>query len=144
MMISEDNSRPILSFFVRFILPTVITIALFLTAFFSIIIPTIEKNSLDRKREMIRELTTSAWNIFAKLDNDSREGLITKEQAQRQAVDQIRNLHYGREMKDYFWINDMHPRMVIHPYRSDLNGKDLTDYTDPHGKRIFQIGRAHV
>ena len=32
----------------------------------------------------------------------------------------------------------MHPRMVIHPYRSDLNGRDLTDYTDPDGKYIFR------
>lgn len=138
MMINHEKSKQILTFLVRFILPTVVTIALFLTAFFSIIIPTIEKNSLDRKREMIRELTTSAWNIFAKLDNDAQLGLISKEQAQSQAIDQIRSLHYGREMKDYFWINDMHPRMVIHPYRADLNGKDLSTYTDSNGKRIFQ------
>jgi signal transduction histidine kinase len=31
----------------------------------------------------------------------------------------------------------MHPRMVIHPYRTDLNGKDLSTYTDPDGKRVF-------
>ncbi|GAB6097895.1 hypothetical protein JCM14469_41490 [Desulfatiferula olefinivorans] len=136
-MINQKPSQPVLSFLVRFILPSLITIILFLTAFFSIIIPTIEKNSLDRKREMIRELTTSAWNIFAKLDHDAETGLMSTEEAQRQAIDQIRNLHYGREMKDYFWINDMHPRMVIHPYRTDLNGKDLSDYTDPRGKHIF-------
>jgi PAS domain S-box-containing protein len=136
-MISQVKSKRILSFLARFVFPTVVTIALFLTAFFSIIIPAIEKNSLDRKREMIRELTTSAWNIFAKLDSDEKRGLLTKEQAQRQAIDQIRNLHYGREMKDYFWINDMHPRMVVHPYRSDLDGKDLSTYTDSEGKRIF-------
>lgn len=136
-MLSQKKSKRVLSFLARFIFPTVVTIALFLTAFFSIIIPTIEKNSLDRKREMIRELTTSAWNIFAKLDQDVQKGLLTAEQAQRQAIDQIRSLHYGREMKDYFWINDMHPRMVIHPYRADLNGKDLSTYTDPEGKRIF-------
>ncbi|PKL17341.1 MAG: hypothetical protein CVV49_11700 [Spirochaetae bacterium HGW-Spirochaetae-5] len=136
-MISQVKSKRVLSFLARFVFPTVVTIALFLTAFFSIIIPAIEKNSLDRKREMIRELTTSAWNIFAKLDSDAKKGLLTKEQAQRQAIDQIRNLHYGREMKDYFWINDMHPRMVVHPYRSDLDGQDLSTYTDSEGKRIF-------
>ena len=137
-MIDQGKTKQVISFTVRFILPTLVTIALFLTAFFSIIIPTIEKNSLDRKREMIRELTTSAWNIFAKLDHDAQMGIVTKEQAQKQAIEQIKSLHYGREMKDYFWINDMHPRMVIHPYRSDLNGKDLSDYKDPHGKKIFQ------
>jgi PAS domain S-box-containing protein len=124
-------------FLVRIIFPTAVTIALFITAFFSIIIPAIEKSSLDRKREMIRELTNSAWNILAKLHNDEQKGLLTREQAQQQAIEQIRNLHYGQEMKDYFWINDMQPRMVIHPYRTDLNGKDLSNYTDPDGKRVF-------
>ena len=121
----------------RIILPTVLTIALFILALFMFIIPTIQKNSLDRKREMIRELTNSAWNILAKLDNDVRLGVLTREQAQKQAIDQIRSLHYGQEMKDYFWINDMQPRMVIHPYRTDLNGRDLSDYQDPNGKRVF-------
>ncbi len=136
-MIKRLLSKRMLYFLARFIFPTVVTIALFLTSFYLIIIPAIEKNNIDRKREMIRELTTSAWNIFAKLDRDVQKGMLSKEQAQRQAIDQIRNLHYGRELKDYFWINDMHPRMVVHPYRPDLDGKDLTEYTDQHGKRIF-------
>jgi len=125
------------SFLIRIILPTSLTIALFLSAIFLIIIPAIEKNSLDRKREMIRELTNSAWNILAKFEYDEQKGLLTRQEAQKRAIEQIKNLHYGQQMKDYFWINDMHPRMVIHPYRSDLNGKDLTDYTDPNGKRVF-------
>jgi PAS domain S-box-containing protein len=125
------------SFAIRFVFPTAVTIALFVIAFFSIIIPAIEKSSMDRKREMIRELTNSAWNILAKLEYDEQKGLLTRPQAQSQAIEQIKNLHYGQEMKDYFWINDMHPRMVIHPYRTDLNGKDLSDYTDPEGKRVF-------
>lgn len=125
------------SFAARFVFPTAVTIALFVTSIFSVVIPTIENSSLERKREMIRELTNSAWNILAKLEHDEQKGLLTREQAQTQAIEQIKNLHYGQEMKDYFWINDMHPRMVIHPYRTDLNGKDLTDYTDPEGKRVF-------
>ena len=106
------------------------------------LIPLIEKNSMDRKREMIQELTRSAWNILAKLENDERNGLLTREEAQQHAIEQIRSLHYGLEMKDYFWINDMHPRMVIHPYRSDLNGQDVTDYQDPDGKYIFRGNRG--
>lgn len=92
---------------------------------------------MDRKREMIRELTTSAWNILAKFNNDEQKGLLTRKQAQREAIEQIKTLHYGQQLKDYFWINDMSPRMIIHPYRTDLNGKDLTDYADPDGKKVF-------
>lgn len=126
-----------MSFLARFIFPTVITIVLFLTAIFLIIVPIIEKNNIDRKREMIRELTTSAWNIFAKLEHDVQKGLLSREDAQQQSIDHIRNQHYGREMKDYFWIHDMQPRMIVHPYRSDLNGKDLSSFTDSEGKHIF-------
>ena len=126
-----------MSFLARFIFPTVITIILFLTAIFLIIVPIIEKNNIDRKREMIRELTTSAWNIFVKLEHDAQKGRFSREEAQRQAIEQIQNIRYGREMKDYFWIHDMHPRMVVHPYRPDLNGKDLSSFADSEGKQIF-------
>ena len=71
------------SFLVRIILPTGLTIALFLAAIFFIIIPTIEKNSLERKREMIRELTNSAWNILAKFEYDEQKGLLSRKEAQR-------------------------------------------------------------
>jgi len=125
------------SFLLRIVLPTILTIVLYVVALFTIIIPAIEHNSLERKREMIRELTNAAWNVLAKFEHDESTGVLTRQQAQDQAIEQIRNLHYGSRMKDYFWINDMHPRMVIHPYRSDLDGSDLTDYTDPTGKRLF-------
>jgi signal transduction histidine kinase len=125
------------SFSLKILLPTGLTLALFILAMVVWIIPAIQENSMERKREMIRELTNSAWNILAKLENDERAGVLSREQAQQQAIDQIRNLNYGQHMKDYFWINDMHPRMVIHPYRADLNGADLSDYRDPNGKRVF-------
>jgi len=136
-MTETINRVPWKSFFARIVLPTLLTVVLFLAAIFYIIIPTIEKNSVDHKREMIRELTNSAWNILAKFEYDEQKGILSREQAQEEAIEQIKNLHYGQYMKDYFWINDMHPTMVIHPYRTDLNGKDLTDYKDPNGKRVF-------
>ncbi len=49
----------------------------------------------------------------------------------------IGTLRYGPENKDYFWINDMHPRMIMHPYKPQLNGKDLSGSKDPNGKRLF-------
>ena len=137
IMTDQTQKVPWRSFLARIVLPTMLTIILFLSAIFYIIIPTIEKNSVDRKREMIRELTNSAWNILAKFEYDEQKGILNREDAQTQAIAQIKNLHYGQHMKDYFWINDMHPTMVIHPYRTDLNGKDLTDYKDPNGKRVF-------
>ena len=57
--------------------------------------------------------------------------------AQQKAIAEIKQIRYGEEMKDYFWITDMQPNMIMHPYRSDLDGKSLNDFKDPHGKRLF-------
>jgi len=49
----------------------------------------------------------------------------------------ISELRYGSDAKDYFWINDMHPKMVMHPIKPALNGQDLSDFKDPNGKHLF-------
>ena len=46
-------------------------------------------------------------------------------------------IRYGPENKDYFWINDMHPTMIMHPFKPKLNGKDLSAIKDPNGKKLF-------
>ncbi len=38
---------------------------------------------------------------------------------------------------NYVWINDMAPRMVMHPTQPGLNGKDLSGYRDPKGTALF-------
>ncbi len=38
---------------------------------------------------------------------------------------------------NYFWINDMQPRMIMHPLNENLVGKDLSREKDPDGKAMF-------
>jgi len=121
----------------RTVLPALLAIALFTGVVFFFILPAFNRVIMDQKRLMIRELTESAWNILASCEADERAGKLTREQAQAAAVSQVRGLHYGQESKDYFWIIDLQPRMIVHPYRPDLEGSDLRDFADPHGKRLF-------
>ncbi|MHB1456095.1 MAG: DUF294 nucleotidyltransferase-like domain-containing protein [Armatimonadota bacterium] len=121
----------------HFIFPTLIAIALFITAIYAVFLPKFEKSLLDRKREMIKELTNSAWSILNSYEKDERSGKITRAQAQAMAISRIEILRYGRESKDYFWLQDMKPRMIMHPYRRDLNGKDVSGFRDPRGVQIF-------
>ncbi len=125
------------SYILRIFLPTLIAIGLFLAAIWGIILPSFEQTLLERKRELIRELTNSAWSILASYERDQQNGLLSREQAQALAITRIESLRYGPEGKDYFWVQDMQPRMIMHPYRSDLNGQDLLAFTDPRGTHIF-------
>jgi hypothetical protein len=104
----------------RIFLPTFIAIALFLAAFWGIILPSLAQSLLQQKRETIHELTNSAWSILASYEADERNGLLTRQQAQALAIADIEALRYGPEGKDYFWIQDMQPRMIMHPYRKDF------------------------
>lgn len=131
----------------RLILPSLLTVCVFLAAIFLVVLPELRANIVDRKREMLRELVQTAMDGLAFLEARRQNGELTMAQARELAVRQLRQQRYGREMKDYFWINDMHPTMVMHPYRSDLEGKDISDFADPNGKRLFvefvQTAKAH-
>ncbi|GAB1640603.1 methyl-accepting chemotaxis protein [Krasilnikovia sp. MM14-A1259] len=72
-------------------------------------------------------------------------GELTREQAQKQAMAALRTLRY--DTSNYVWINDMTPRMVMHPVKPELNGQDLTGNADPTGKHLFvemvDVVKAH-
>jgi PAS domain S-box-containing protein len=134
---SQAAVRWRLSAILRLVLPSVLTIVLFTGALFAVILPALENAFVDRKREMIRELTQTAWDTLAYYHAQQELGRLTRAQAQEQAIAQLRAMRYGDDNKDYFWINDLGPRIVMHPYRPDLEGEDVSDFTDPHGKRLF-------
>ena len=58
-------------------------------------------------------------------------------EAQKQVLEAIKVMRYGQS--GYFWINDIHPRMIMHPIVSDLNGQDLTMFSED-GKVVLAEG----
>lgn len=92
---------------------------------------------MDRKREMIHALTQSAWSTIGFYAAAAENGSLSLDEAKAGAAAHLRSMRYGPEEKDYFWINDMHPNIIMHPYRPDLEGKDVTEFADPTGKRLF-------
>ena len=83
----------------------------------------------------LKHLTEIALGIAREEHAGAQKGSISDAEARKRAAARIGAMRYGRD--DYFWINDMHPRMVMHPMRPELNGTDLTDNKDPNGKRLF-------
>ncbi len=124
-------------FVLRILLPTGLAVVLFMALLFVILLPEVERNFMERKRELIRELTRSAVSVLKEYQAEERAGRMTREDAQSAAIARIRDLRYGPEGKDYFWITDKQPRMIMHPFRTDLEGKDVSDFKDPNGNPVF-------
>ena len=123
--------------FLKILLPAFLTIGLFLGFFFLFLIPRYEEVIIDRKREMSTELTRTALSILNTQYQLEKSGKLTREQAQKNAIEQFNSLRYGQESKDYFWITDFSPKMIVHPFRPELNNSDLSDYKDKEGKLLF-------
>lgn len=127
-------------FLLRIVIPTVLAIVLFVLSIFIIIVPVFRNNMLDSKKEMIKELTNAAASIVFYYIELEKKKILPRKVAQKKAAIEIKKMRYGEDHKDYFWITDMHPKMIMHPYRTELDGKDLTNYKDSEdksGKKLF-------
>ena len=52
-----------------------------------------------------------------------------------EALKTIAEMRFGNG--GYFWINDLSPNMVMHPFKPALNGKSLSEVKDPNGVYLF-------
>ena len=59
------------------------------------------------------------------------------EEAQKRAKERIRNFRFGKNNEDYIWLNDLEPKIILHPLRPELEGKNVSDVKDGSGKPIF-------
>ena len=119
------------------ILPALLSISLYLIAMYGFFLPNVERSILKRKNFEIQSLTDTAWSILASYDAQVKEKVLSRTEAEAHAITRLRMLRYGLDGKNYFWINDMKPYMIMHPYRTDLIGEDLSNYKDKNGKYVF-------
>ncbi|MEO7031244.1 MAG: methyl-accepting chemotaxis protein [Herbaspirillum sp.] len=90
---------------------------------------------MQERQNAVRQNVEVAYGLLTEYHDLATKGTLTEEQAKQQALQRIRGLRYSGS--EYFWINDMHPRMIMHPINPALEGKDLTDNKDPNGKHLF-------
>jgi methyl-accepting chemotaxis protein len=101
-----------------------------------LIMPRIASWLLEQEKQKVRNVVEVAYQQLEQTARAVEEGRIAPDAAKKEAIDRIRQLRYGGS--EYFWINDLSPRMVMHPTKPELDGTDLTDNRDPNGKYLFR------
>ena len=114
---------------------TVVSVAAMLAGLFFYLLPMLEGKIMHEKQDATRHIVEVAMGIIEQHDSEVKSGAITLEQAKTEAAKDISRLRY--EKKEYLWINDLHPTMIMHPIKPELNGKDLSENKDPKGKLLF-------
>ncbi|MGD9125686.1 MAG: methyl-accepting chemotaxis protein, partial [Desulfarculaceae bacterium] len=96
---------------------------------------TLETGTFTRHQFVLRNSVQEAISAVQAAESDQSLGSL--EAKQKTAMGILRNLRYGPDNRYYFWINDLSPRMLMHPEQKELVGKDLSGFKDPDGKAVF-------
>jgi len=94
------------------------------------------RSSEQERKAGLAQMNDNAVAILKKYQGLEAAGTMSRDEAQAAAKAIISAMRYGGG-SGYFWINDMHPTMVMHPIKPELNGSDLTQNKDPNGKFLF-------
>ncbi len=96
---------------------------------------TLKLNLVQERQIKTRHLVETAHGVVEYYHRLAQQGALAEDEAKKQAIAAVKALRY--DGKEYFWINDMTPRMVMHPTKPEMDGKDIGDFKDPLGKRLF-------
>jgi methyl-accepting chemotaxis protein len=88
-----------------------------------------------------RQHVEVAYSVLVWAQGREASGELSREQAQIVAKQAIGTMRYDKD--EYFWINDLTPTVVMHPIKTDLNGKDASGLKDPNGFALF-VGFADM
>lgn len=114
-----------------------VPIILFALLFLLYVVPSNADNIFREKETQTREMVNIGLSILNYYYKMETVGTMTRSEAQAAAKEAIKSIRYGETQNDYFWINDFTPRVIVHPFRPDLIGHDVSGVTDPDGKKIF-------
>jgi methyl-accepting chemotaxis protein len=98
--------------------------------------------SLEQRLGTTRAVVNQSIGILQKYQQLAAAGQLPLAEAQAKAAAEVKAIRY--EGDNYIWINDMQPRMVAHPTKPAMEGKDLSDFKDPDGTALYMNVVAEV
>jgi methyl-accepting chemotaxis protein-1 (serine sensor receptor) len=90
---------------------------------------------LEERKSNVRQEVETAFGLLTHFQSLAAKGEMTESEAKGKAMAAIKSLRYSG--KEYFWINDMQPKMIMHPIKPEMDGTDLSGNKDPTGKPLF-------
>jgi len=90
----------------------------------------------EAKYTKTKHVVETATGVIKHFIAESNSGTLTVAAAQDRAKAALNTLRY--DIQEYFWINDLGHKMIMHPISPELNGKDMSNEQDPTGKYLFR------
>ena len=123
------------SIFTKIMSLSILTWLVLVLATMFALVPFIRGLIMEEKQATVSYQVQGVTSTLASYQKQVDAGTLTKEEAQKQAAERIASIRY--DGTNYLWINDINSKMVMHPIKPEMNGKELGDLKDPNGKLFF-------
>jgi methyl-accepting chemotaxis protein len=114
---------------------SVFTIAVIISGIMFYLLPLVEKKLMDEKKNATKNVVDVAYTLTASMEAKAKSGELKADEAQKRSLAALKSLRY--KTNEYFWINDLNAKIVMHPIRPELDGKDMSGEKDSNGKLFF-------
>ena len=108
-----------------------------------VLIPAIEHELIRSRKDYLRHLSDTAYGLFEGQEALAAAGTITRQEAQRRAVDLIKRIRFGSTGYFYVFTRDLH--IVTVPIKPEMEGTLVASFKDAGGKAIYvelnELGR---
>ena len=99
-------------------------------------------DAVQARMDATRQHVEIAHGLVAWAHAQEAAGQLPPGQGRATALRVLAGLRY--DGNEYFWVNDLQPRVVMHPIKPELDGKDVSDMKDPNGLALFKAFVATV
>lgn len=93
------------------------------------------QSSYDARKASIKQGVEVAASVVESIYQREVAGQLSHEEAMALAIRMVNDARYAGN--EYFWINDLSVKLITHPFKSELNGKDVSSVKDPEGNAVF-------
>jgi methyl-accepting chemotaxis protein len=114
---------------------SIATIVALLLGVMLYVLPYMEKQLMEEKIQATKAVVEVAHAMLQGSLAEVKSGKRTLAQAQADALKQIGELRYHGS--EYFWVNDLETKVLMHPIRPELIGKTQGENKDANGKKLF-------
>jgi two-component system cell cycle sensor histidine kinase/response regulator CckA len=142
---SQLGRRAQARIYLKVVLPALLAVLMFGFTVFFFIEPHMENMVLEARREMIRGIGRTGWQM---VDNQALLedlGNMDRRTAQSSARQVLRSFRYGPHGMDYFWVVDLNGLVQVNPFRTDMEGKSALSLHDDKGfyfiKKALEIAQ---
>jgi len=96
-----------------------------------------ERTMIMEERKLgLEQAVETAHGIVTQIQDQVASGKLSEEEGKQRAIAAIKGLRYSGQ--EYFFLQDLQSRMVMHPTSPKLDGTDVSGLKDPTGKFFTQ------